>query len=102
MTAIVLPDRKFGLLVRLGNTGCLRHCFLYAFRLWLFALRELAASTNCWLPVARKYLLITDYWQLGYCLNGMPMCFNNARAWSSVPAEVTIVMFMPFSFSTLA
>src|ERR1035438_9275019 len=52
MTAIVLPDRKFGLLVRLGNTGCLRHCFLYALRLSLFALRELLPTDNWQLATA--------------------------------------------------
>ena len=38
-----------------------------------------------------------------YCAarNGMPMCFSSARAWSSLPAVVTIVMFIPFIFSTL-
>jgi hypothetical protein len=31
--------------------------------------------------------------------NGMPRCFNSARAWSSEVALVTTVIFMPFSFS---
>ena len=41
---------------------------------------------------------------LCYCAvrNGMPMCFSSARASSSDPAVVTIVMFIPFIFSTLA
>ena len=34
------------------------------------------------------------------CRNGIPKCFSNARAWLSSFAVVTIVMFMPFSFST--
>src|SRR5208283_2206791 len=34
---------------------------------------------------------LTTHWQLttAYCRNGIPMCFSNARAWSSLPAEVT-------------
>ena len=36
-----------------------------------------------------------------YCAvrNGMPMCFSSERAWSSLAAVVTIVMFIPFIFS---
>jgi hypothetical protein len=34
------------------------------------------------------------------CRNGMPKCFNSARAELSSFAVVTMVMFMPFSFST--
>src|ERR1700733_9585878 len=34
--------------------------------------------------------------------NGMPNCRSSARAWLSSFAVVTIVMFMPFSFSTRA
>ena len=34
------------------------------------------------------------------CRNGMPKAFSSARAELSSFAVVTIVMFMPFSFST--
>ncbi len=34
--------------------------------------------------------------------NGIPKCFSNARAWSSFFAVVTMVTFMPLSFSTFA
>jgi hypothetical protein len=33
--------------------------------------------------------------------NGIPKCFNSAFAWLSSLAVVTIVMFIPFIFSTL-
>ncbi len=33
--------------------------------------------------------------------NGIPKAFSSERAWLSSGAVVTIVMFMPFSFSTL-
>jgi len=35
------------------------------------------------------------------CRKGMPKWRSSARAWLSSRAVVTIVMFMPFSFSTL-
>ena len=34
------------------------------------------------------------------CRNGIPKCFNSAFAWLSSAAVVTIVIFMPFIFST--
>ena len=37
-----------------------------------------------------------------HCLNGIPNCFNNSLASSSVFALVTIVTFMPRILSTLA
>src|ERR1017187_5172637 len=57
MAAIVLPDREFGLLVRLGNTGCLRHCFLYALRLSLFASCYPLTTGNWLLPKRHTHML---------------------------------------------
>ena len=47
-----------------------------------------------------RFAVVAIYLLNSYALNGMPMCFNRARAWSSVRAVVTIVTFMPFSLST--
>jgi hypothetical protein len=51
--------------------------------------------------VVATYFLAPEY-KVIHARKGIPRCFNNARAWSSFPAVVTIVTFMPFNLSTLA
>ena len=52
------------------------------------------------LSTTARAQLITNY--SGYCRNGIPRCFSNARAWLSSRAVVTMVTFMPLSLSTFA
>jgi hypothetical protein len=40
--------------------------------------------------------------ETSYARNGIPRCFSSVRAWSSEPAVVTMVTFIPFILSTFA
>ena len=125
VAAVVLAAGEFGFLVRLGDTGCLSHRFLYyayyavpaglgllsgfvtqRSRAGLILSRPAGSASRidnlsnstAVLPYSKLETLFTDHCPVR---NGIPMCFNSARAWSSLPAVVTIVIFIPRIFSTL-
>jgi hypothetical protein len=87
------PHNLQRLCLRVENLGFLASLTRFA----VVATWSLAPSDS--LPTSGFYLLTSVF---PHARKGIPKCFSKARAWSSLPAVVTMVTFMPFSLSTFA
>jgi hypothetical protein len=97
LAAIVLAAGKLRLSCVFDSLCCCCHCVpcnpLSLGARWFRALAQALASNFPAYPALSRYAV----WR-----KGMPNCRSNARAELSSLAVVTIVIFMPFSFSTRA